>query len=785
MPKRRASSRRSKKQQRGGWSEEDSSHSSPRSQKKSGGARGDSSAVRGSRAQGFSNKGYGGGKNGRGGRSGSSTPAQRVDERAVERALEQAPGIVTASQLAEAMGLKGDAPKGVSKALIALKEQGKALELRPGKWASPGTGGEFPITVESAPAGSADSTVLFARFDAGRCLPIPAAHRMGAKPGDQALAVIINDEHALLTRLTQRGGKCLVGTLNFSYGRVTLVPDKRREGSMPIIRDLNNVIDRYRAGDRVVATVVEDEFAGFGAELERVLDQSDPEVADFEQVRLVHDLPGDFPEDLLKAAVAITSDFDPAGRRDCRNDLVFTIDPDTAKDFDDAICLEEIAEGGYKLSVHIADVSHFVRHGGDIDAEAQFRGTSCYLVNRVIPMLPEHLSNGLCSLVPHEDRYVVSVFITLDRRGNVNHVELTESVINSKQRLDYGQALAIIEGRDPGIELVDGVQNAVIKASELAQLLRKKREQHGALNLYGSEAKFDLDVEGNPIEVTQETSDIAHQLIEEFMLLANREVASWLSERVPGVVYRIHGEPDESRLLFFAEILTGYGLPDMAVGDRPALQRILKRLEQEPPASRLVLNFLLLRCFQKATYDVENVGHYALAFSHYCHFTSPIRRYPDLIDHRLVKFALGLRDYQDVEIRPDYLDALAKRSSFLERRAQDAERELDGIKAARYLNTRLGDEFQGVVLSASGGGLHVHLVEVGLEALLPLRELQDDFYHFDRERLSLIGKNTGRVLGVGTEMPVQVVSVDIARAEVTIGPSGHFVPGKHKRKKKK
>ena len=169
---------------------------------------------------------------------------------------------------------------------------------------------------------------------------------MGAKPGDQALAVIINDEQALLTRLTQRGGKSLVGTLNFSYGRVTLVPDKRREGSMPILRDLNNVIDRYRAGDRVVATVVEDEFMGFGAELERVLDQSDPEVADFEQVRLVHDLPGDFPEDLLQKAEAITSDFDPAGRRDCRNDLVFTIDPDTAKDFDDAICLEEIAEGG-------------------------------------------------------------------------------------------------------------------------------------------------------------------------------------------------------------------------------------------------------------------------------------------------------------------------------------------------------------------------------------------------------------------------------------------------------
>ncbi|TVR42583.1 MAG: VacB/RNase II family 3'-5' exoribonuclease [Planctomycetota bacterium] len=715
-------------------------------------------------------------QSGRGGGQGISVS---VDEQAVAEALAEAPGLVTASQLAELMGLTGDAPKGVSRALISLKETGKALELRPGKWASPGTGGEFPVVVETG----ATAEELCARFDDQRLLPIPKPHRMGARPGDTALAVVGDDGLALLTRLVSRGGRRLVGTLNFQYGRVTVVPDRRREGSLPVLRDEGEVLDRYRAGDRVVAMVVDDEHHGFAAVLERILDASDPEVADFEQVCLVHDLPGDFAPAVLAAAEALEADFDPAQRRDCRNDLVFTIDPDTAKDFDDAICLERLENGGWRLAVHIADVSHFVRPNSLIDAEAQFRGTSCYLVNRVIPMLPEHLSNGLCSLVPLEDRYVLSAFIDLDRRGQVRKVDLAEAIINSRQRLDYGQALAIIEGRDPGIELAEGIAESVQQSHELAQLLRRNREAKGALNLYGQEAAFTLDVEGNPIEVVQETSDVAHQLIEEFMLLANREVAAWLSDRVPAVVYRVHGEPDESRLAFFQELVTGYGLPPMAVTDRPSLQRVLKRLEKEPPASRLVLNFLLLRCFQKAQYSTdESLGHYALAFSHYCHFTSPIRRYPDLIDHRLVKFALGLDAYRDSETRPDYLEALAKRSSFLERRAQDAERELHAIKAARYLHTRLGDEFQGVVLSASGAGLHVHLVEVGMEALLPLREMGDDFYVFSRERLALIGRSTGRVLGVGTELQVQVVAVDIPRSDVTLAPAGGLRPARPKRR---
>ncbi|MHC5068349.1 MAG: ribonuclease R family protein, partial [Planctomycetota bacterium] len=477
------------------------------------------------------------------------------------------------------------------------------------------------------------------------------------------------------------------------------------------------------------------------------------------------------------AATAAEITLDPAGREDLRQRPIFTIDPATAKDFDDAIEIERTRDG-YRVGVHIADVSHFVPAGGVVDDEALARGTSCYLVNRVIPMLPEVLSNGMCSLVPEQDRYALSVYVDLDRNLDVTAIRPCESIIRSQQRFTYEQALALIERRDPSAEGADPVtfDSEIVEdlrtCHRLAQDLREQRERAGALNLFSVEQRFRLDAEGEPIEVEQESGDVAHQLIEEFMLLANRCVAQWLAERESACVYRMHGEPDEERLAQFQTILESYGINDAPVFDRGGLRTVLARLADEPPAARLVLNYLCLRSFQKAIYDVHTASHYALAFRRYLHFTSPIRRYPDLIVHRLVKRVLGLPAYQEVEHRVEHLDAFARQCSFLERRAEAAERDLRRLKAARYLAKRLGEVFSAVCLTAAPHGLYLRLLETGLEGLVPLRAFSDDYYEYDNERLALVGRNSGRVLGVGLEMDVVVEHVDISRGDVTFALGG-------------
>lgn len=252
------------------------------------------------------------------------------------------------------------------------------------------------------------------------------------------------------------------------------------------------------------------------------------------------------------------------------------------------------------------------------------------------------------------------------------------------------------------------------------------------------------------------------------MLLANRTISDWLADRGTDQVYRVHAEPDEDRIEFFHQQLERYGIKDQNVFDRQALQNALKRIDKEPPTARLVLNYLCLRCFQKAIYAVRNVGHYALAFDRYVHFTSPIRRYPDLIIHRLVKRELGLKPYQGVEARASHLDAFARQCSNLEQRAEQAERQLKGIKAARYLSDRIGQNFQGVVTGAGPHGVFVQLIETGLDGLVPVSDMGDDYYRFDADRQALVGSQSGRVFGIGLECEVTVVAVDTARAEVTL-----------------
>ena len=693
-----------------------------------------------------------------------------IDPAAMLTALGGFENDATASMVAAALN-QPDAAREVAALLRGQLADGKVMESRPGRYRASGAGGEYAAVLSLD-----DDRKTVARCPDGKLLPVNPAYMIGAKVGDVAQVMLGEDGQALVTCVVRRAGREVVGVVNFRAGGAVLVPDNRREGTYTVLSFYPRFHQEYQAGDRVIGTLVVDPTGQGGVHLTRVLGRMTPEVADFTYVCLGHDLPGEFPPEVLALAStfgANPSENDYQGREDLRQKLVFTIDPATAKDFDDAISLEADGKGGWILGVHIADVSHYVRHGSVVDAEAARRGTSCYLINRVIPMLPEAISNGLCSLVPRQDRFCLSAFLTLDSKLTLKHTRIAETVIHSKHRLTYEEAMAILENKDTDGTWPADLRQVVQDTGRIAQGLRRLREKAGALNLYSVEHNFRLDVEGNPIEAIREGSDESHQLIEECMLLANRAVAAWIDSKGLPCVYRLHEEPDPERLKQFAMVLEAYGKDSTGLQNRFGLQKLLVMLKREPPAARLVLNYLLLRSFKKASYGIENIGHYALAFSHYAHFTSPIRRYPDLLVHRLAKLALKLDGYKDVECRPMYLDALAKQSSFLEQRAEGAERDLHHRKAARYLSARIGQVFAGVVTTASPAGLMVQMMETGMDGLIPLRELKDDFYTFDAERLSLLGRHSGRVRGVGNEIDVLVVAVDIDRADVVLGLPDH------------
>jgi ribonuclease R len=693
----------------------------------------------------------------------AAAPASPSDVDALLEKLSGMPGGATATQLAAALGGEVHG-RDLGVTLRKLVEQGRVLEVRPGRYQVSGTGGEFSVVLEDRDEGGVQ-----ARFPDGRVLVVNPNYLIGAGPGDVTQAMVGEDEQVLVTRILRRAGREVVGTVNFKPGGLVLVCDNRREGELPVLGTFPGFSNAYQAGRRVIGTVAIDPSGAAGVHLTRILTDESPEVADFRYVCLVHDLPGEFPREVEAQAAAFKDRFPLGDREDLREKLVYTIDPATAKDFDDAISLERDAQGRYVLGVHIADVSHYVTQHSAIDREAAQRATSGYLINRVIPMLPETLSNGLCSLVPHRDRYCLSAFLTLDKQLKLVDTRLAETLINSRHRLTYEEALDVLEGRAGEEKWPADLLSVVKQTGEIAQGLRRGREKAGALNLYSVEHRFSLDVNGLPQEISHETTDVSHQLIEECMLLANRAVAEWLEKRKIPCVYRIHEEPDPERIKLFAHLLEVYGLDSSRVQNRFGLQKMLYDLAKEPPAARLVLNLLCLRSFKKAVYSIDNIGHYALAFESYCHFTSPIRRYPDLLIHRLVKLALGLKGYGDIEQRRSYLDALARQSSNLEQRAESAERDLHARKATRYLAARMGEEFAGVITGATPGGMTVQLTETGMDGFVPLRELKDDYYSYDPERFALVGKRSGRVLGIGELLTVQVVSADIERSDVVLG----------------
>jgi len=463
---------------------------------------------------------------------------------------------------------------------------------------------------------------------------------------------------------------------------------------------------------------------------------------------------------------------DIAGRSDFRDLATVTIDGEHARDFDDAITIDKLPNGHYWLGVHIADVSHYVPEGGVLDREAYERGTSVYFPERAVHMFPAELATGLCSLNPHVDRLVQSCFMEVDHRGAVVRNEFHDGVINSDERMTYTAVNGILTDRDP--ELMKRYDRLVPKFElmhELFQVLHEARRRRGSIDFDLNEAEVVID-EGGVVEaIIALQRNIAHRLIEEFMLLANQTVASFLEGQEAPALYRVHEEPDVLKVGKFEEFVSGFGFSLGAPLDalRPQhFQRLLERIRGKPEEKPVA--FLMLRTMQKARYAPENLGHFGLAASSYTHFTSPIRRYPDLVVHRALRAARhGLLTPERREDWTEDLPEVARHTSEMERRADDAERELLQWKKVKFMADKVGDEFEGYVTGVAAFGLFVELVEHFVEGLVHVSTMADDYYRFVEGAHTLCGENTKKVYRLGDKVKVQVIRVNMDARQIDLG----------------
>ncbi|REJ85979.1 MAG: ribonuclease R [Planctomycetota bacterium] len=492
----------------------------------------------------------------------------------------------------------------------------------------------------------------------------------------------------------------------------------------------------------------------------------------------------EFPEDVLDAARIEAENFDEndlTDREDLTGELMVTIDPVDARDFDDAISLTRSEDGHWHLGVHIADVAHFVQPGTPLDREAQLRGTSVYLPTKVIPMLPEVLSNSLASLQEKRVRFAKSVFIEYTAEGIPVHTRFARSAIKVNKRFAYEQVLPIIEGDGPQRGDVPAkIRKLLTEMHELAMLLRGRRFSAGAMNLDLPEIKLEFDNEGRVSGAHETVHDESHQLIEEFMLAANIAVATELTDRGIEFLRRTHGEPSEKKMQAFAEFAKVLGYKIKNPQSKPELQRLLEQAKGTP--EERAIHYGLLRSFKQAVYSPLDTGHYALAVQNYCHFTSPIRRYPDLTIHRWID-ALLLENKTYRGPSGEELMRLGRQCSTNERRAADAERELTNIKLLAYLETRIDSEWDAVITGVDRYGFFARGIELPAEGLVHVSTLSNiDYYEYDRDAHSLVGRRTGERFRLGDRVRVRVAHVDVGRRQLDFRLVRHETSRRPKKK---
>ena len=691
-----------------------------------------------------------------------------------------------------AAGLKLDrgALPHLEQILGTLEREGRIVRVRTDHFILPQAADLFTGKLQIHAGGSGH---VLADEQGGKDLFVSSDNLGTALNGDRVVARLIQQpryhgrprrdgrQEGRIIKIVERGGAPIVGTLQKTKNFHHVVADDPRFPRNLYVPSSGGA----KIGDKVVARLDRWESSHVNPEgtIVEVLGAAGSPGVDMLSVIHKHGLPREFPAPVSVEAEHFGGEItarDLEGREDLRGRSIITIDPDTAKDFDDAIEVQA-TDYGWEAAIHIADVSHYVKPGTSLDKEARKRGNSVYLADRVIPMLPENLSNGLCSLRPDEDRLAFSVFAQINRDGTIRHVRFGRSVIRSSARLTYRQALALLEEPPK-----DETGRRVHAAWDCSSTLRKKRFAAGALDLEMPEVKVWLDTEGNPVKLELVENDISHQLIEELMLLANELVARHLKNRKQPNIYRIHEKPEPEKLDEYRELAATYGVKAGDLSHRPELQKLLDGLKGKPYASALKIG--LLKSLKRARYSPDPLGHFGLSKSDYSHFTSPIRRYADLLTHRSLARDLDPKQHGPTSVD---LGPVSEHLSTTERTAADAEKESVRIKKLEYFS-KLAEEgteggiaptFDAQVIEARNYGLLVELPEAMMTGLVPVSTMDDDFYIFDATKSRLLGKSSGRVLKAGDQLRVQVARVDAFKQQIDFKMAAEpGAPGKTKPK---
>lgn len=567
-----------------------------------------------------------------------------------------------------------------------------------------------------------------------------------------------------ILKVLERGTLDVVGTYEKSGGYGFVVPDDKhfaRDIFVPGGKD-GGAVD----GHKVLVHIDDfgdDKHNPEGSVISIIGHRNDPGT-DILSVVYAYGIPTEFPEEVMEQVRAIPDTvgaYDAEGRKDCREWRTVTIDGEDAKDLDDAITLTR-EDGGYRLGVHIADVSEYVKENSPLDREALNRGTSVYLVDRVIPMLPHKLSNGICSLNQGVDRLALSCIMDIDEKGNVMSHEICKTVINVDRRMSYTAVQSILNDKNGSVadEYRDFVPMFELM-EELAAILRSKRHKRGSVDFDFPESKITLDANGRPLEIKEYERTTATRIIEDFMLIANETVAEdYFWQELP-FVYRTHDKPDPEKIKALATFINNFGYSIRINGDEvhpKELQKLLEKIEGSD--AEMLISRLTLRSMKRAQYTTECSGHFGLAAKYYTHFTSPIRRYPDLQIHRIIKENLngGLSDKR-LEHYNEVLPEVSRQASVTERRADDAERDVDKLKKAEYMSHRIGEDFDGVISSVTAWGLYVELPNT-VEGMVHVTALEGDYYKYDSEHYELIGERTHKVYRLGQKVRVRCVAAD-------------------------